>query len=306
MNVLFCSERDANAKVAVLISLYNYEKYICEALDSVAAQTLENIELIVCNDCSTDNGAAVVMRWMVENESRFSRLALVENEINSGLSATRNASIAYSRAPYVFILDADNMIYPACLERSLEILEESGPEAAFVYTLREMFDDADPHGTTLENLRDWDAALLPRGNYIDAMVLHKKQAIESVGRYTADAYFGRLGWEDFELWIKYIQAGFCGIKIHQPLIRYRYHKASMLRTTTNTLQNMETLWKILYERYPEIISKESFLQLRIMNKVICFELMEKYLRQGEAFIRKTPALLRLARVCRKILNRILA
>lgn len=305
MKILFCSEGGAKAKVAVLVSLYNYEKYICEALDSVAAQTLENIELIVCNDCSTDNSVAVVMEWIRKNERRFSRLALIENDVNSGLSATRNASIAYSAAPYVFILDADNMIYPACLERSLEILEESEPEAAFAYTQREMFDETDPNGNTLENLQDWDASLFSCGNYIDAMVMHKKQSIQSVGCYTGGSCFGRLGWEDFELWLKYIRAKFYGIKIHQPLIRYRYHKESMLRTTTNKLKNSEILWKNLYERYPEIISKEPLLQLRVMNGITRLGFAEKSLRQVEDFIRKTPVLFRMAKACKKALRRML-
>jgi len=253
MKVLFFHEQNAQAKVAVLISLYNYAQYICDALQSVAEQTLHNIELIVCNDCSTDDSAAVTLDWMHRNKKRFSRLALIENEVNSGLAATRNQSVAYALAPYLFILDADNMIYPACLERSLEILEESDPAAAFVYTQREMFNEEDPTDASLENLPDWDAQLITKGNYIDAMVLHKRSAIESVGGYRADEHFGRLGWEDFEVWFKYARAGFYGIKIHQPLIRYRFHSASMLRTMTNHQKNQEILWSRLHELYPEFL-----------------------------------------------------
>lgn len=251
MNVLFARERHAGAKVAVLVSLYNYARYIRDSLDSVAGQSLEDIDLVVCNDCSTDDGARVTMDWMREHETRFARLALIENDVNSGLAATRNASIAYATAPYLFILDADNMLHPPCLERSLEVLEESEPTAAFAYAQREMFSESEPCGYALENLEDWSASLLARGNPTDAMVLHKRPALETVGGYAADDCFGRLGWEDFELWFKYARAGFYGIKLHQPLIRYRYHRASMGRTTTDRQKNMAVLWQRLRELYPE-------------------------------------------------------
>lgn len=252
MKTLFQSERQGKSKVAVLVSLYNYARYIREALDSVAAQTLEDVELVVCNDCSTDESASVALDWMQRHETRFSRLALVENERNSGLAATRNASVAYAEAPYLFILDADNLIRPACLARSLEILEEAAPEAAFVYTYREIFGDESAAGFSLENLDDWNLPLLLENNYIDAMVLHKRSALEAVGGYRADEYFGRLGYEDYELWLKYVRAGLYGIKIHQPLIRYRRHGTSMLNTVTNLKENNELLWQRIYELYPDL------------------------------------------------------
>ena len=56
MKTLFSAGTGGMPLVSVLISLYNYSQYIEEALDSVASQTLEDIELIICNDCSTDGG----------------------------------------------------------------------------------------------------------------------------------------------------------------------------------------------------------------------------------------------------------
>lgn len=254
MKTLFLHDTESahgTPKVAVLISLYNYSRYIYEALDTVAAQSLQSIELIVCNDCSTDNSAELTLNWMKSHTDRFARLALIENDANSGLSATRNTSVAFAQAPYLFILDADNKLYPACLERSLEVLEESDSSAAFVYALREIFDENEPDKRSLENLADWNPTLLHRGNSIDAMVLHRKSALEAVGGYSADEHFGRLGWEDFELWFKYARAGFCGIKLHQPLVRYRVHWESMLSTTTNQQKNLTQLWEQLRLRYPE-------------------------------------------------------
>ena len=251
MNILFAHETRSEPQVAVLVPLYNYSQYIVQALDSVAAQTQQDVELIVCNDCSTDDSASVALAWMERHAKYFCRAALIENDVNSGLSASRNAAVAYSRSPYCFMLDADNMIYPHCLERSLEALKEAPDEAAFAYSLREVFDESNPRWRKLENLPDWDTAWLSTANVIDAMVLHRRVALLRVGGYEEGEPFGRLGLEDLELWFKYARAGMFGIKLHQPLIRYRVHGASMMHVTTTKAQALQALWKALRERYPE-------------------------------------------------------
>ncbi len=247
MKEIFVAGRGGEPRVSVLVSLYNYERYIEQALDSVARQTLRDVELIVCDDCSTDNGAEATARWLRRHDDRFCRAALIANDVNSGLAATRNTSIACARAPFIFILDADNFIFPQCLERSARILEEAADDVAFVYTQRLVFNEQDGSDCCLENLPDWNAPLLTLGNYIDAMTLHRAEALRGVGGYTAEPPFDRFGWEDFEVWFKYMEAGLRGVKLHQPLIAYRVHGASMIRTTTN--KRSELLWRALRKKY---------------------------------------------------------
>lgn len=251
MKELFTDGMGTPPLVSVLVSLYNYERYIEQALDSVAAQTLREIELIVCDDCSTDNGAGVTRRWMQEHKDRFCRAALIANDANSGLAATRNASIACAEAPYIFILDADNFIFPRCLERSFQVLAESADDVAFAYTQRLVFNEQDASDCHLENLPDWNAPLLTLGNYIDAMVMHKAESLRRVGGYAAEPPFDRLGLEDFEVWFKYMKAGLRGIKLHQPLIAYRVHGSSMIRTTTRKQEIQDILWSALRKKYPD-------------------------------------------------------
>lgn len=234
--------------VSVLISLYNYKKYIENTLESVAQQTLKNIELIICNDCSTDGGEKIAISWIKKNKKRFCYASLIENDINSGLPATRNISISCAHAPYIFILDADNFIFPSCLEKHTATLQETGDDVAFAYSQRLVFNDQNPSDCSLENLPDWDIPLLSLGNYIDAMVMHKADILRQVGGYTIEPPFDRLGLEDYELWFKYMEAGFRGIKLHQPLIAYRVHQSSMLRTTT--LHKESLIRQALKNRYP--------------------------------------------------------
>ena len=125
MKTLISAGTGEHPLVSVLISLYNYSKYIENTLESVAKQTLKNIELIVCNDCSTDGGEKIAASWIKKNEKRFCHASLIENNTNSGLPATRNISISYAHAPYIFILDADNFIFPFCLGRVCKPLIEA-------------------------------------------------------------------------------------------------------------------------------------------------------------------------------------
>lgn len=251
MKEIFIDDMGTPPLVSVLVSLYNYERYIEQALNSVAEQTLQKIELIVCNDCSTDHGVDVTLRWMRTHAGRFCRVAFIANDVNSGLPVTRNTAINYAKAPFLFILDADNFIFPHCLERSFQILSESSEDVAFVYAQRLVFNDMDTCDCHLENLSDWNTPLLTLGNYIDAMVMHKAEMLRRVGCYATEPPFDRLGWEDFEVWFKYMKAGVRGIKLHQPLIAYRVHGTSMIRTTTNRQKNQNILWSALQKNYSE-------------------------------------------------------
>ena len=108
---------------AVLISLFNYADRIAAALESVAAQTAERLELIVVDDSSSDDGAEVVLAWMQAQlqrpGNRFTRLLLLHHSRNAGLATARNSAFAAAQAPWCFVLDADNALYPpagGCLQ----------------------------------------------------------------------------------------------------------------------------------------------------------------------------------------------
>ena len=251
MRELFSGGIGGTADVAVLISLYNYAKYIGEALDSVAGQTLDRLELIVCDDCSTDKGPDITARWMERHAGRFCRLRFVGNDVNSGLPCTRNVALALVEAPYTFILDADNFIFPHCLERLRILLEGASEEVAFAYSQRLVFDDADKSSCRLENLPDWDLLRLWFGNYIDAMVLHRTSSLRAMNGYTVEPPFDRIGWEDYELLIRYALRGWRGLKASQPLMAYRTHAGSMIDNMLRKGKDA-VLHQAIRDRFPEL------------------------------------------------------
>ena len=209
--------------VTVAVSLYNYAQFLPECLASVLAQRHAAIELVVVDDVSTaDNSLAVAGAWLQEHAQRFSRVLLLRHRRNQGLARARNTAFAHARASHVFVMDADNTIYPRAIGRLRQAIETS--RAAAAYTQMELFGTKSAVG-----LADiWRPKWLRHGNYIDAMALISRSAWRDVGGYTHIEG----GWEDYDLWCKFIEQGYVAAFVPEMLCRYRVHRSSMLRTET--------------------------------------------------------------------------
>jgi glycosyltransferase involved in cell wall biosynthesis len=225
--------------VTVAVSLYNYAQFLPECLDSVLAQRHAAIELVVVDDVSTADGSlAVAGAWLQEHAQRFSRVLLLRHRRNQGLARARNTAFAHSRASYVFVMDADNTIYPRAIGRLQQAIETS--RAAAAYTQMELFGTKSAVG-----LADiWRPKWLRHGNYIDAMALISRIAWRDVGGYTHIEG----GWEDYDLWCKFIEQGYVAAFVPEMLCRYRVHRSSMLRT--ETAQSYDSVFVEMTMRHP--------------------------------------------------------
>ena len=99
-----------NPKVSVIIPVYNVEKYIIKCLDSIINQKLNEIEIIVVNDGSTDNSLQIVESFAKNNDR-----ILILSQINRGLSEARNTGIKYSKGEYIYFIDGDDYLDDKCL-----------------------------------------------------------------------------------------------------------------------------------------------------------------------------------------------
>lgn len=229
-------------QVTVAISLHNYRKFIVEALDSVARQTLKPISLVVVDDASSDDGAGKASRWMRRHGSRFVRATLVRRVANAGLAPARNLALECADAPLFFVLDADNTIHPRCLERLAAALA-ADRRAVMAYCILEKFgDESGLMGTPV-----WDRDRLAAGNYIDAMSLVRTATLREIGGY---ARMRVMGWEDYELWCRFAERGFYGVRVPEILARYRVHGRSMLNTETRRKERAQLLMAEMLETHP--------------------------------------------------------
>jgi alpha-1,3-rhamnosyltransferase len=114
--------------VTVSVITYNSADYIIEGLESIKAQTYPHIELIVSDDCSTDNTVEIVRQWMEGNGSRFVRTELVTVEKNTGTAGNCNRSIAPARGEWIKILSGDDKFFPHTIERFMAFVT-AHPEA---------------------------------------------------------------------------------------------------------------------------------------------------------------------------------
>jgi glycosyltransferase involved in cell wall biosynthesis len=112
--------------VSVLMTAYNREKYIAEAIESVLASTYSNLELIIVDDCSKDNTLQIATNYQAKDD----RIKVYKNEKNLGDYPNRNKAASYAKGKYLKYVDSDDMIYPHSLSVMVEAMEQY-PEAGF-------------------------------------------------------------------------------------------------------------------------------------------------------------------------------
>lgn len=213
-------------QVTVVVTVHNYARFIEEALLSVLGSQGVALETIVVDDASIDGSAEIVHSVMERYPAAAIRL--IEQRVNTGVQRARNLAFEHARAPYAFVLDADNAVYPRGIAHLLTALARD-PKAGFSYGLIERFGSHGPTG--LMGWEPWDPVLLSQRNYIDAMALIRVDAWRQVGGYVTDPTM-ELGWEDYDLWLSFAVAGLHGAHTREIVGRYRVHGVSSLTMTT--------------------------------------------------------------------------
>lgn len=237
--VLAWGQVDPDLGVTVAVSLYNYARFIAECLDSVANQDFAELQLIVVDDCSLqDDSLTVAKTWMEANRRRFPAGLLLRHDGNCGLAEARNTAFEAASCDAVFVLDADNVLYPSCIRKLKRALNASDADA--VYSQLQMFGDVSDVGYA----DYWSKSFLATGPYIDAMALVTKRTWSRVGGYTHIEG----GWEDYDFWCKLAEQNADVCYIPELLCKYRVHGSSMLRT--DSAKYYDRLFNIISMRHP--------------------------------------------------------
>jgi len=196
--------------VSVIIPCYGQAGYLGEAVASVVAQTFTDWEIVVVDDGSPDDTAEKAQRLVAAHPDRRIRLL---RQVNQGLPSARNNGIAASTGRYILPLDADNLLMPEMLEKTVALLEAE-PSVAIAYTDYERFGKESRRNDT----GVWNIDALAFSNQLEACSLFRREVWGAVGGYNPNM---RWGYEDWDFWIGAAERGFVGRRIAEPLWRYR-------------------------------------------------------------------------------------
>jgi GT2 family glycosyltransferase len=242
--LVHCTPAYANARsrVSVAVTVYNYEHEVLDALASVGVSEYEDYEVLLIDDASADASLDVVLEFARQNP--WMPLAVLRHRVNKGLGASRNALARKARGEFMFVLDADNTIYPTALGRLVEALD-ADPGATFSYPLLAVTRAEEP--IALLSREAWDPRRFRAGNYIDAMALIRLDDLTAMGGYTEDLRL--IGWEDFQLWCRCAETGRRGRLVPEVLASYRQTAHSMQAWIQT---DFSAAWSLMQTSFPSV------------------------------------------------------
>lgn len=230
------SSRPGNTpEVAVVIPCYGYAHLLPEAVASAVQQTWPNLRIVIVDDGSPDDTAAVAARLVRQHPSR--RIDVVR-QANQGLSAARNAGVRATDSPLVLPLDADDRLAPNAVARLVRALQA------------ERADVATPNGRTFG---DVEAPLvtmpvtrrrLMANNCLVYASLYRRELFDRIGGYAPI----RPGYEDWDFWLSALEHGARFVHVPEELFCYRKHGATMLSAADRAAMRLHATLAVRHPR----------------------------------------------------------
>jgi glycosyltransferase involved in cell wall biosynthesis len=204
--------------VTVLMPVYNAERFLSEAIDSILHQTFTNFEFLIIDDGSTDSSLKII------NSYRDQRIILVRNETNLGITASLNKGIDLARAHLIARMDADDISYPERLQKQYDYLKQH-PDSALVSALaRVITEDKQTVYIDKTNSNYYYYNLTFCSPIYHSSVMYRKAAVQDVGMYTVPYS------EDFELfWL--LSRKYKIYNLPEVLLDYRDNSQSLHQVT---------------------------------------------------------------------------
>lgn len=219
--------------VSIITPSFNTGAFVASTIESVLAQTYPNFEMIIVDDCSTDDGPAVIREFV----RRDNRIRFYQNAKNLGPSKSRNTAIDLAKGRFIAFLDSDDIWYPEKLEQQVEFMIGNGHEFTFT-----AYDKISEDGETIGRVN-----VPKKVNHEDLLKTC------SVGCLTAMYDTAKMGKvfmpeirkrQDFALWVKILKLIPIGYGIKAPLAKYRVRNSSI---SGNKWKASGYQWKVYRE-----------------------------------------------------------
>lgn len=236
--------------VSIIVPVYNAGKYIEDTIHMVEKQTFKNWELILVDDCSTDNSRQVIRKYLerraLKNRQEAGsfinsgQIRLIEKEINEGAAIARNTGIDAARGRYIAFLDADDIWMPDKLLKELAFMKEK--EAAFVCTAYE-FGDENARGTG--KIVHVPRTLTYRKALSRTVIFTTTVMLDTSKTGKEMIHMPVVKSEDTALWWKLLKNGFIAYGLDEVLAIYRRPAKSL---SSNKMEAIKRIWYLYREQ----------------------------------------------------------
>ncbi|MEI7824515.1 MAG: glycosyltransferase [Chlorobiaceae bacterium] len=227
--------REEYPLVSIVVITYNSAKYVLETLESAKAQTYQNIELIVSDDCSTDNTLEICRNWIEENKTRFVRSEIIKTQKNTGVSGNCNRGLMASKGEWIKMIAGDDIMLPDCLllfYSGSQVYPEVKCFLSQLYLLQ---------GKIVDQIIKPRVRLFPKraskqllnvlryGSLPALATFYCRNTLIDIGGF--DEKYPSV--EDYPLYVKLLRSGYHFAIVDKPTVVYRKHEESL----THSLQS---------------------------------------------------------------------
>lgn len=234
--------------VSVIISTFNSGRFLIETLQSVYNQTWTDLELIVTDDCSTDNTIDLCQKWLREHDSRFVKSLFIKSMKNAGVSSNANRGLRAAKGDWIKFLGADDTLKTNCIADNMEFVA-CNPGIKVLFSQVEVYKDTfvkDNYLKTIPGIISERGSILSpeisatsqykmlllsdRINFSPTLFIHRDTMV-SVGGF--DERFPMM--EDYPLWLNLTKAGHRLNFMDKVTVNYRQHCAAINNTNIDYL-----------------------------------------------------------------------
>lgn len=212
-------------KVSVIMGIYNCEKTLPEAIESILAQTYTNWELIMCDDGSADGTYLVAQQYQKKYPDK---IILLKNDQNMKLSYTLNRCLEVATGELIARMDGDDKSHPDRFQCQVDFLH-THPDIQLVGTAMRPFDDTGYHEIMLRPTEPSSTMLMNSTPFFHATIMTYKSVYDSLGGYCTEKRAERV--EDIDLWFRFYSKSFVGMNLNEPLYDVREDFSAIRRRT---------------------------------------------------------------------------
>jgi len=222
-----------NDLVSIITPSYNSEKFISKTIESVLSQTYQKWEMIIVDDCSSDNSNEIIKEYIKKDE----RIRLIKLEKNSGPAVARNRAIKEAKGRYIAFLDSDDLWLPDKLKKQIKFMEKNN--LSFTYSAYKLINEEDKELGIFIPKEEIKYEDLLKTNYIGCLTAIYDS--EKLGKLYMPNILKR---QDYGLWLKILKQIKKTKAILEPLAIYRIRKKSV---SSNKIKAAKYQWKIYRE-----------------------------------------------------------